>query len=140
MASGLAGEGFATALAGGDLDGDGWPEIVVGAPSALGSGSSRPGVVRVFRGGPATFASSDPTPWLIFTGELNGERFGESIAVVDLSGDGLGDLVVGAPQSARSGASSGAVFVFFGRSDLASKTREGSGARARCSGGRPCTL
>lgn len=123
-------EGFATCLAAGDLDGDGWNEFVVGAPNAIGpnTGTSwNPGEVRIFRGGPAAFTTSDPQPWLILHGLEDGERFGTAIAVRDLSGDGIDDLIVGSPSSSRSGVASGVVYTFLGGPTLTS----GSAAAAQ---------
>ncbi len=116
-------EGFATSLAAGDLDGDGWPEFVVGAPTAFGPNSGtpwKPGEVRIFRGGPGAFAALDPQPWVVLHGAEDGEGFGTSIAVRDLTGDGIDELIVGAPASTRSGTASGAVYVFLGSPTLAS--------------------
>lgn len=116
-------EAFGNSLAAGDLDGDGWPEIVVGAPTAFGPNigiSWNPGEVRIFRGGPAALATLDPQPWIVLHGVEDGERFGASIAVRDLSGDGIDELIVGAPAGSRTGTLSGAVYVFLGGPTLAS--------------------
>ena len=83
--------GFALALAG-DLNADGVTDIAVGAPNALGPGG-RPGSVRVLSG--ATFQ-----PLLTVFGELDGEEFGHALAGnFDENGDGVPDLIVGAPSS-----------------------------------------
>jgi len=83
--------GFALALAG-DLNADGVADIAVGAPNALGPGG-RPGSVRVLSG--ATFQ-----PLLTVFGEVDGEEFGHAVAGdFDENGDGVPDLIVGAPSS-----------------------------------------
>ncbi len=83
--------GFALAHAG-DLNADGVTDIAVGAPHALGPGG-RPGSVRVLSG--ATFQ-----PLLTVFGELDGEEFGHALAGnFDENGDGVPDLIVGAPSS-----------------------------------------
>ena len=86
------GDGFGYAVAApGDLDGDGWPDLVV---SASGSDASAPGAgaVKVYRGGPGM----DAKPDVVITGDAAGDAFGTTVAAAgDLDGDGLADLLVG---------------------------------------------
>jgi hypothetical protein len=115
-----ANDRFGYGLATGDMDGDGWVELLVGAPNSLGASTGptwRPGAVHVFRGGPALF---DSTPWLVFSGQQDGESFGSELVSADLTGDGYEDLAAGSPWASRAGAQSGAVYVFAGGSALAS--------------------
>jgi hypothetical protein len=86
-----------SALAGGDLDGDGYAELVVGVPY----GASSRGGVSVVAGGAdsltaGTFALADRTH-LSLEGRGGGDAFGWSVAVGDVTGDGRPELVVGAP-------------------------------------------
>jgi PKD repeat protein len=46
------------------------------------------------------------------------DGFGASVAVCELNGDGIGDIVVGAPQNDSAGSNAGAVYIFLGRSTL----------------------
>ncbi|HEX6882807.1 MAG TPA: IPT/TIG domain-containing protein [Planctomycetota bacterium] len=119
-------EGFAGSLAAGDVDGDGWPEILVGAQNAFGDTAAsptgnpwNPGEVRIYRGGPTNLVSG-ALPWVVLSGREDRARFGATLAVGDFSGDGIADLAVGAPASSRAGLGSGAVFVFNGRAGLTS--------------------
>jgi hypothetical protein len=81
----------------GDLDGDGYEEVVVGL---LGRNqfARRGGTVAVFAGsanGPAS------TPSLVLGGYQEEERQGRSLALADVDGDGLLDLAIGALGWAR---------------------------------------
>lgn len=76
---------------GSDIDGDGHPDFVVGAPwSSLGG--------RVNAG--AAYAYSGASHRLLYRldGEAAGDGFGNSVAMLgDIDDDGRGDFVVGAP-------------------------------------------
>ena len=79
----------------GDVNGDGWDDLVVGAPwnDAIGDKAGR---AYVFFGGPAPDAIAD----LIFSGATAGEWFGWSVAGPgDLDGNGP-DILVGSPYFA----------------------------------------
>ena len=99
------GERFGAAVASaGDVDGDGYADIVVGAPDA--------GVAYVFRGG----ASGIDPMWrdrLMPPGASIGpSSFGTSVAGTDLDADGRGDVIVGSP---RANVTHGSVFAFRSR-------------------------
>ena len=77
-----------------DINGDGYADVVVGAPVY----SSYTGRVYVFHstgsgGVTITAAASAST---IITGEGAGNRFGYSVATGDVNGDGYADIVAGA--------------------------------------------
>lgn len=100
-----SGHAFAASLAGGfDLDGDGRREIAVGIPGSDGPGGTDAGQVRVLELR-ATVDLQGFTVWLLdFVGNYHsnvaGERLGQALDVAhDYDGDGVVDLVVGAPNS-----------------------------------------
>lgn len=78
--------------AGGDINGDGFVDLLVSAPSAV-VGGMRVGQVRVYFGG-VTGVSAIPTNALM--GEQVDAQFGREIAPAgDVNGDGYADVVVG---------------------------------------------
>lgn len=81
------GDRFGRSIASGDLNGDGYSDVLVGAPFA-GVG----GTVSVFLGSPAGLSA---VPALVLTGAAAGERFGRSVASGDANGDGYADVMVG---------------------------------------------
>ena len=85
---------FGSAVAGaGDLDGDGYGDVVVGA-SQYGNKDYR-GRAYVYRGMPSGVASE---PWTTLTGEPF-EQLGKSVASAgDVNGDGFDDLVTGGSE------------------------------------------
>jgi hypothetical protein len=89
---GLQGAGFLGSTLGpaGDVDGDGTPDILAGAPS-VSTASALPGYVVVFSGATAAVL-------LRVDGTSASERFGDAVASVgDVDGDDVPDVLVGAP-------------------------------------------
>ncbi len=97
LAEDLAG----SAVNGGDFDGDGLPDLVVGAPSA-DVGGTNAGEVYVWFGAPTGSGSLDDAD-LSFEGVDAGDRAGSWVGGGDVDGDGLTDLVVGAPEADTGG-------------------------------------
>lgn len=96
--------GISVATAG-DVDGDGYDDVVIGASARSGFAGS----AYLYPGGPTGLSSVAATTW---TGEASGDRFGTSVsAVEDIDQDGYDDVVVGAP---RHDSATGRAYVYLG--------------------------
>jgi hypothetical protein len=116
--------GFGSSLVVGDFDGDGIDDLAAGAPTD----GADAGVVYVFNDLPNSLPSSStgdsgmagPAPilsvfdaWISLEGEAAGDHLGRVMAVGDVDGDGIDDLLLGA-EDAASGA--GAIYLWVGNS------------------------
>jgi FG-GAP repeat len=131
-----AGSNAGVSVAGaGDVNGDGRPDLLVGAHFAGNRGRARAGSVYVVFGrtGLRTIdlAVIGESGFRI-DGAAAGDLAGWSVAGAgDVNGDGRGDVLVGAPEAGNdAGADSGSAFVVFGRNgagtvDLAALGKDG---------------
>jgi hypothetical protein len=106
----------------GDVNGDGVLDMVVGAPRSDASG---PWAGRSY----VVFGKADNEIVLLadvaqgiggfaMDGEAENDHSGQAVSAAgDVNGDGLADVIVGAPSADANGNGSGRIYVVFGRSD-----------------------
>jgi hypothetical protein len=89
----------------GDINADGYDDILIGAPGADPAGRADAGVVYLIFGplSPGTIALSGvgtTTPGLVLRGETVGDHLGTSVSQwEDRNSDGIDDMLLGAPEA-----------------------------------------
>ena len=113
-----------SAVASGDVNGDGKDDLIAGAPLADPGGNSAAGEAYVIYGGtlPASpFDLNSDSPDVLLTGESAVDLAGSSLAAGDFDGDGLSDLAVAAGLADVGAVSdAGKAYIVYGDSMLAS--------------------
>jgi hypothetical protein len=95
----------------GDVDGDGYGDLIVGAPDYDG-GQAGEGAAFVYHGGPGGLVT--PSAWFTESNQVDA-RFGAAVSLAgDVNGDGYADVVVGAPDYDGQEQDQGAAFVYHG--------------------------
>ena len=98
----------------GDVNGDGYDDVIVGAYNndAGGIGAGR---AYIYFGGSTVYDSA----YVILTGSDVVEFFGWSVAGCgDVNGDGFDDVIVGSPNNDAGGSGTGRVFIYYGGSSM----------------------
>ena len=106
----------------GDVNGDGFDDLIIGADSANPNGSSS-GQSYVVFGHSGGFSASfnlstlNGTNGFVLNGINAGDNSGRSVSSAgDVNGDGFDDILIGAPLADPNGSSSGQSYVIFGQS------------------------
>ena len=90
----------------GDLNGDGFTDLLVGAQEN-DAGGVNAGRAYVFFGGPELDDVAD----IVYTGPAPGDWFGTSVAMGDVNGDAYDDAIIGARMT---GSGAGKTVIYFG--------------------------
>src|SRR5690606_2738795 len=109
-----SGDQFGIALAAaGDVNNDGYDDVLVGAPGFDGTAGSGSGKVYLFLGGAGGLATT--AGWTV-TGPSAGAELGAAVAGAgNVNGDSYADLLVGAPGYSSS---TGRIVVYHGQSTV----------------------
>lgn len=106
----LAGFGVAGV---GDVNGDGFGDLLVGAPFHDLAGSNAGAIYVVL--GSAALSSTNLGAFPIMIGEVAGDEAGRYVASAgDVNGDGFQDMLVGVPNQDSAGSNAGAVYLILG--------------------------
>lgn len=107
-----AGDQFGQAMCTMDYNGDGYPDLIVGAPTLDGAGISS-GRVYIYYGGPTADTDADMT-----LDGITGSHFGQAVASAgDFNNDTYEDLLVGAPFYDLPAPNAGAAYIYYGGPD-----------------------
>ncbi len=144
--SGVAAVDFAgdKVTGGGDVNGDGFDDVVIGAINATTTSANSGAVYVVFGGATSTnvdlatlstAGGGDGSKGFQIDGTSHSMTFGSSIAMGDMNNDGLSDIAMGAFNDAPNGSQSGSMYVMYGREPDAAVHRIGTSASQTLAGG-----
>ncbi len=113
MAEAAGDSAGAAVAAAGDTDGDGYADLLVGAPHSDNRASE--GGTAYLVTGPITDSAMELTSALAtFGGDIEGIQAGTAVAGGDVDGDGVDDILVGAPTADLAASDNGVAYLVLG--------------------------
>jgi hypothetical protein len=113
---GAAGDYFSynAVASAGDVNGDGYNDVIIGAAFASGGGTDR-GQAYIYYGGSPMDNIADVT----FTGGMDDDYLGISVSSAgDVNGDGYNDVIIGANKADGGGTDRGQAYIYYGGSPM----------------------
>jgi len=105
-------------VASGDINGDGYNDVIIGANRADPAGGANAGEVYVIFGNASPIVSKDlnsSSANIKIYGDDAGDECGRSLSSGDINGDGFDDIIIGAYKAdPAGGANAGEAYVIFG--------------------------
>ncbi|HSP56456.1 MAG TPA: hypothetical protein VLS25_12815, partial [Dehalococcoidia bacterium] len=118
------------ALVAGDVNGDGLADLLIGARFGDGPNNSREDAGEAYiilgkKNLPATLDLAGPEADITIYGaqgkggaSQQGDQLGFAAALADVNGDGVDDILLGAPFAVSEGTTAGAAYVIYGKASL----------------------
>ncbi|WP_353930743.1 DUF4114 domain-containing protein [Okeanomitos corallinicola TIOX110] len=105
----------------GDINNDGFDDLVIGAPNAYTTNNGKPGQTYIVFGSSnfnANFNLNnlDGSNGFVINGNRIEDYSGLSVSSAgDINNDGIDDLIIGAPQATPNGTNSGQAYIIYGK-------------------------